>query len=94
MIDRYVVGGFYRVHTERAKDENLNAPGMQFVPLAFESPCLPDLAGAPDCPPNRFYAYGVVARLALIAAAIELEETEAAYQEAAAADARRQASGG
>jgi hypothetical protein len=27
MIDRYVVGGFYRVHTGRGKDENLNAPG-------------------------------------------------------------------
>ena len=35
MIDRYVVGGFYRVHTGRGKDENLNAPGMHFVPLAF-----------------------------------------------------------
>ncbi len=78
MIDRFVVGGFYRVHTERGKDQNLNAPGMHFVPLAFASPCLPDLAGTPDCPPNRFYAYGVVARLALVAAAIELEETAAA----------------
>jgi glutamate--cysteine ligase len=36
MIDRYVVGGFYRVHAERAVDENLNAPGARFVPLAFE----------------------------------------------------------
>ena len=27
MIDRFVVGGFYRVHTARGKDENLNAPG-------------------------------------------------------------------
>ncbi|MDR0440270.1 MAG: glutamate--cysteine ligase, partial [Candidatus Accumulibacter sp.] len=27
MIDRYVVGGFYRVHGERGRDENLNAPG-------------------------------------------------------------------
>ena len=92
MIDRFVVGGFYRVHTERGKDENLNAPGMQFVPLAFASPCLPDLAGSPDCPPNRFYAYGVVARLALVAAALELEETEAASEEAASI--QRQAAGG
>ena len=45
MIDRFVVGGFYRVHTARGKDENLNAPGAQFVPLAFESPCIPDLDG-------------------------------------------------
>jgi hypothetical protein len=28
MIDRYVVGGFYRVNAERGIDENLNAPGM------------------------------------------------------------------
>lgn len=77
MMDHFVIGGFYRVHTERAADENLNAPGMQFIPLAFEKPCtLPDCAGAPDAPPNRFYAYGVVARLALLAAAIELQEHE------------------
>jgi len=77
MMDHYVVGGFYRVHTSRAVDENLNAPGMHFVPLAFESPCsLPDCAGAPDALPNRFYAYGVVARLALLAAAIELQEND------------------
>ena len=37
MIDRYVVGGFYRVHTGRGMDENLNAPGMHFEPLAFDN---------------------------------------------------------
>jgi glutamate--cysteine ligase len=76
MIDRFVVGGFYRVHTARGKDENLNAPGAQFVPLAFESPCIPELSAPVDCAPNRFYAYGVVARLAQLAAAIEIEELE------------------
>lgn len=76
MIDRYVVGGFYRVHTGRAKDENLNAPGMHFEPLAFETSCsLPDQCQNPDAPPNRFYAYGVVARLAQLAASLELERT-------------------
>lgn len=81
MMDRYVVGGFYRVHTERGIDQNLNAPGMQFVPLAFEAPCsTPDCAGAPDDVPNRFYAYGVVARLALLAAAIELQETDPQFE--------------
>ncbi|HSM98763.1 MAG TPA: glutamate--cysteine ligase, partial [Gallionella sp.] len=39
MIDHYVVGGFYRVHTTRGVDENLNAPGMHFMPLAFETHC-------------------------------------------------------
>lgn len=77
MMDHFVIGGFYRVHTGREADENLNAPGMHFVPLAFQKPCsLPDQRDAPDAPPNRFYAYGVVARLALLAASIEIEETD------------------
>ena len=77
MIDRFVVGGFYRVHTSRGVDENLNAPGMHFVPLAFETPCsMPDCGGRPDAPPNRFYTYGVVARLALLAASLELARTD------------------
>jgi len=77
MVDHYVVGGFYRVHTDRRSDENLNSPGMHFVPLAFEASCtLPNPEGAPDDVPNRFYAYGVVARLALLAAAVELEEMQ------------------
>ena len=76
MIDHYIVGGFYRVHGARASDQNLNAPGMHFVPLAFEASCtLPDPHASCDAPPNRFYAYGVVARLALAAAALELERT-------------------
>ncbi len=76
MMDHYVVGGFYRVHTERGRDENLNAPGMHFKPLAFDACCsLPDACQGPDAPPNRFYAYGVVARLALLAASVEIEET-------------------
>jgi glutamate--cysteine ligase len=76
MIDRYVVGGFYRVHGARAADENLNAPGAHFVPLAFEQSCsVPDPHAACDAPPNRFYAYGVVARLALAAGGLELERT-------------------
>ena len=76
MIERHVIGGFYRVHGARAADENLNAPGMHFVPLAFEQSCsTPDPHASCDAPPNRFYAYGVVARLALAAAGLELEQT-------------------
>ncbi len=75
MMGKVVVGGFYRVHTDKGKDENLNAPGMHFEPLAFETGChQPDCLGMPDAPPNRFYAYGVVARLASLAATLELEE--------------------
>lgn len=74
MIDHYVVGGFYRVHTGRGTDENLNAPGMHFVPLAFDATCLlPDHNSQPDIISNRFYVYSVIARLALLAAAQELE---------------------
>ncbi|MDR3214225.1 MAG: glutamate--cysteine ligase [Azoarcus sp.] len=76
MLDHYVVGGFYRVHTARGSDENLNAPGMEFRPLAFDSPCCtPDCRQALDAAPNRFYVYGVIARLALLAASVEIEET-------------------
>ncbi|MBA4287176.1 MAG: glutamate--cysteine ligase [Xanthomonadaceae bacterium] len=72
MIDKHVVGGFYRVHGGRSNTENLNAPGASFQPLAFADPCnCPDTAQNPDASPNRFYAYGVVARLALVAAARE-----------------------
>jgi glutamate--cysteine ligase len=78
MIDRHVVGGFYRVHTERGVDENLNAPGMRFEALAFEACCtVPNPDCAPDDTPNRFYAYGVVARLAMLAASLELETMQA-----------------
>lgn len=77
MMDRYVVGGFYRVHKNRGVDENLNAPGMQFEPLSFATPLnLPDKSKAPDAEPNRFYAYGVVGRLAMLAAAREIAEAK------------------
>jgi glutamate--cysteine ligase len=75
MIDQFVVGGFYRVHTERGIDENLNSPGAEFKPLAFETDCQsPDCGGKPGDPPNRFYTYGVVARLAMLAAALEVRD--------------------
>jgi len=77
MMDRYVIGGFYRVHAERGPDENLNAPGMRFVPLPFAASCnLPDASAPAEVAANRFYGYGVVARLALLAASIELERTD------------------
>jgi glutamate--cysteine ligase len=77
MIDHFVVGGFYRVHTRRGADENLNSPGMQFEPLAFAETCItPEHNMAPDAHPNRFYAYGVIARLALLSAAREKAELQ------------------
>lgn len=73
MIGQFVVGGFYRVHQGRGKADNLNSPGMQFEPLAFAQACnMPHKSlGVVDCP-NRFYVYGVMARLAALAAAREI----------------------
>lgn len=72
MIGSNVVGGFYRVHDKRATYENLNAPGMRFERLAFDECCIsPDKHQSPDAHTNRFYTYGVIARLALLAAARE-----------------------
>ncbi|MET3914143.1 glutamate--cysteine ligase [Variovorax sp. OAS795] len=78
MMDRYVVGGFYRVHAERNPDENLKSPGASFVPLAFsESAHLPQPGAKPGASaPNRFYMYGVVGRLAMVAASYEMEATD------------------
>ena len=78
MMDRYVVGGFYRVHAERGIDENLNAPGASFVPLAFEQSAHTPQPGAKAgaSAPNRFYMYGVIGRLAMLAASYELEATD------------------
>lgn len=78
MIDRYVVGGYYRIHAERGIDENLNAPGSSYVPLAFaDNPQLPRPGAKPGASaPNRFYMYGVMGRLAMLAAAYELEATD------------------
>ena len=78
MMDRYVVGGFYRMHAERGTDENLNAPGASYVPLAFEhSTHLPQPGARPGASaPNRFYMYGVIARLAMLASSYELEATD------------------
>ncbi|WP_373740141.1 glutamate--cysteine ligase [Neisseria sp.] len=101
MMDRFVIGGFYRVHEGRGTDENLNAGGMVFVPLSQsiptgngdDTPDSPesckrvfeqwDSLGMPrsqDCgsvhidnESNRLYVYGVMARLSLLAAAVELE---------------------
>lgn len=76
MIHNHVIGGFYRIHTGKTATDNLNSPGMQFEPMSFEqSGILPDQTQSPDAEPNRFYAYGVVARLALLAAAREIQNS-------------------
>lgn len=75
MIDRSVVGAFYRVHADKSEDTSLNSPGAEFHPLEFaDAASRPDPSLEPDAAPNRFYAYGVTARLALVAAAREIDK--------------------
>lgn len=78
MMDRYVVGGYYRIHAQPGDPQNPAAPEAGFAPLAFEhSTHLPQPGGKPGASiPNRFYMYGMVARLAMLAASYELEATD------------------
>ena len=71
LFGRHVLGGFYRVHKNRGPDENLNAPGMDFLPLPFSKTCNMPGEGWSDVS-SQFYIYGMVARLAQLAAAREL----------------------
>ena len=75
MIGNHVIGGFYRVHAGRGVDENLNAPGMNFQPLAFAESCIDPRSNNPQNI-NRFYSYGVIARLGALAAAREMKESQ------------------
>jgi len=77
-MDRYVVGGYYRVHAEPGHPDQLHPANSHYVPLAFEpSGALPRPGVKPDVrAPHRFYMYGVVARLAMLAASYELEATD------------------
>ena len=75
MIGDSVVGGFYRANAARGRDENLNRGGMSFLPLPFEAACAPPRPGGEKG--ARLYVYGVVARLALLAAAREIQAAAA-----------------
>ena len=70
MIGDMVIGGFYRVNKNRARHENLNSSGMSFSPLPFSTACGPPLPSE-DAAASRLYVYGVIARLAALAAARE-----------------------
>ncbi|MGV0006159.1 MAG: glutamate--cysteine ligase [Candidatus Porifericomitaceae bacterium WSBS_2022_MAG_OTU9] len=72
LIGGQVVGGFYRVHGQKGQKDNLNSPGMHFEPLAFAECCLPPISQEEHC--NRFYMYGVLGRLAALAAAYEAKQ--------------------
>ena len=75
MIDGTVAGGFYRVNENRANNENLNSRGMSFAP--FPAACSPSIAVPPgNDTAGRLYVYGVIARLAALAAAREAAAAE------------------
>lgn len=77
LLGSHVVGGFYRVHNKKGAAENLNSPGMHFETLPFTKSCInPDLSSFNDDVSNRLYVYGVIARLALLAAAKEVHAAE------------------
>lgn len=65
-IGREIIGSFYRVHQQKAADENLNAPGMTFAPLPLS---------------DTFCPYRVVAKLAILAAARETAALDKARQD-------------
>jgi glutamate--cysteine ligase len=76
MIDHFVVGGFYRVHTARGQDESLNAPGMRSLPLAFEDTACCQASMRPGLRRNRFHA-GLLARPHLFPTAREARQARA-----------------
>nr|VFK37547.1 MAG: glutamate--cysteine ligase [Candidatus Kentron sp. SD]VFK43314.1 MAG: glutamate--cysteine ligase [Candidatus Kentron sp. SD] len=82
LIDRQVVGGFYRIHPKRGATENLNAQGMWFQPMPLLAPEDMDTATSAPSPAlaearaDRFHAHGVVARLALLACSREMIELD------------------
>lgn len=62
LVHNQVIGSFYRVHPSKGIESNLNSVGATFLPYDFTQD------------EKKFYAYNVVARLALLAASLELEK--------------------
>lgn len=73
LFGKRVAGGFYRIHEERASDENLNSPGMQFGSLPFAWSCCTWPCQEMVHPYQKHLAtYGVIAQLSQLAAAREI----------------------
>ena len=72
-FSNFLIGGFYRAHDNKANNENLNSPGMIFHPIPLNDICIsPDINLPVDSQINKYYVYGVIARLAILAAAKEI----------------------
>ena len=74
MMGSAVIGGFYRTHSAKNNQQNLNAVGASFAPLTFATNCIkPDKNyKTSSCSQDKLYAYGVIARLSLLASSKEL----------------------
>lgn len=76
MIGSAVIGGFYRFNATRDSYGNLNSRGMLFSPLPFETNCAPLMRKPDNTADARLYVYGVIARLANLAAAREIADLD------------------
>ena len=77
LIGNCAIGGFYRVHPEKGDSEILNSPGMQFHDIPFDSCCnYPDTTTSIDSVRNQRYVAGIIARLAALASAMEIEQVK------------------
>lgn len=73
MVDSQVVGGFYRLHSDRSDRENLNSPGMSFTKMCIHDlPGYQNLARPEITPKDMLPLYTVIAELASIATGYEL----------------------
>ena len=69
-FSNYLIGGFYRTHENKKNNESLNSPGMIFQPIPLNDICIsPEFSQPIDSQTNKYYVYGVIARLAILAAA-------------------------
>ncbi|MFN8771129.1 MAG: glutamate--cysteine ligase [Neisseriaceae bacterium] len=72
MMGCSVIGGFYRANARKGIDENLNSIGSNFIPMSLACTCFPH-SKKQEKLPDRFYAYSVTARLALLASSMEIK---------------------
>jgi glutamate--cysteine ligase len=70
LINGQAIGGFYRINAKQTDHDNLNKPGMHFAPFSLTEL----LRNTHATDHARCYAYTVIARLAVLAAAKEIKE--------------------
>lgn len=77
MINKCVIGSFYRTHAEKGISDNLNSVGAEFVTIP--ATCMYNTLHTSNkeqqpCALNQLYTYSMIAKLSMIAAGMELEE--------------------